>query len=143
MHAQQSRVCMHADCRAVPRSVPGLSCGRAYNSFFAAQNDVKTRAERLRATPQLCRHTSSSLQRGRPLIAAISKTDTQTKSKTAADSQQSNGWAWIFGALTLTSGAAVPALYLASHWQQVVLVKVTCTANNMHRPLGVNKVCCR
>ncbi|DBA98818.1 TPA: hypothetical protein ACH3X1_014581 [Trebouxia sp. C0004] len=52
---------------------------------------------------------------------AASKAQIQQRSSPVTGPNGSNGWAWILGGCTLTTGTALPALYLAAHWQQVSL----------------------
>ncbi len=55
---------------------------------------------------------------------AVSKPDVQQRSSPITGPNGFNGWAWIFSGLTLTTGTALPALYIASHWQQVLFPPV-------------------
>jgi len=50
---------------------------------------------------------------------AANKAQIQQRSSPITGPNGSNGWAWILGGCTLTIGTALPALYLAAHWQQV------------------------
>jgi len=50
---------------------------------------------------------------------AANNVQTQQRSSPITGPNGSNGWAWILGGCTLTIGTALPASYLAAHWQQV------------------------
>lgn len=50
---------------------------------------------------------------------AVKSSQIQERSSLVTGPNGSNGWAWILSGFTLTTGTALPALYLASQWQQV------------------------
>ncbi|KAL0046115.1 hypothetical protein WJX82_002820 [Trebouxia sp. C0006] len=54
------------------------------------------------------------------MAKAANKAQTQQRSSPTTGPNGSNGWAWILGGCTLTLGTALPALYLAAHWQQIL-----------------------
>ncbi|KAL0023486.1 hypothetical protein WJX79_000502 [Trebouxia sp. C0005] len=75
---------------------------------------IPTSAQALAAS-----HHRNRQQRGIEAKAA-NKAQTQQRSSPITGPNGSNGWAWILGGCTLTVGTALPALYLAVHWQQIL-----------------------
>ena len=50
---------------------------------------------------------------------AAYQTDAQQTSSSVTGTKGSNGWAWVLGGLTLTTGTSAPALYIGAHWNEV------------------------
>lgn len=69
--------------------------------------------------------------RSRPRIR-IGQAKAQQTSRSTTDQVNgtgaggSNGWAWLFGSLTLSAGTGLPALYIGSHFDEVCLPADSC-----------------
>lgn len=92
------------------------------NSFRSGDSTpIRVRYERSvsQSETQPQTHLSARGHKARIIKSKAYQTDTQQTSSSATRTKESNGWAWVLGGLTLTSGTSAPALYIGSHWNEV------------------------
>lgn len=97
---------------------PSQAC--VNNSFRSGDSTpINLRYERPVSQTQTQTHLSARGHKARNITSKAYQTDTQQTSSSATRTKESNGWAWVLGGLTLTSGTSAPALYIGSHWNEV------------------------
>ena len=86
------------------------ACACSLNRLTKREDAAQSRIAHVSKPVSLARHVQGK---------AANKTEAMPASSSTTGTSGSNGWAWLFGSLTLSSGVAAPALYIGSHWNEV------------------------